>query len=134
MKKIYFFLMFLFIIVTSCKKEDPAPDIAQIVSGSYTGKVIITTSTASKSYNSITRVNKTGDALITVSLQITGSGIDPLDLTNVVVSNGSGGIYKLDYKQPGTTITGTQSGTNLTYEISAKLSSGLASFEFNGSK
>jgi hypothetical protein len=133
MKKIYFFLMFLFITVSSCKKEDPAPDIAQIVSGSYTGKVIITTSTASKSYNSITRVNKTGDGLITVSLQITGSGIDPLDLTGVSVTN-SNGTYRLDYKQPGTTITGTQSGTNLTYEISAKLSSGLASFEFNGSK
>ena len=107
----------------SCKEDDPQPDYASIIAGTYTGTV----TTGSGATAGITTITKRSETR--VDMDIT-AGSHSLTIPGIKVSSLEDNVYALSFSASGNSLAGEVEGNNLTYT----LSSGTLDGTFVGSR
>ena len=96
----------------SCNGNDPQPDYASIIAGTYTGTV--TTETGSTA--GVTIITKRSEAK--VDMDIT-AGSHNLTIPGIKVSSVEDNVYTLSFSVVGNSLAGEVEGNNLTYTLSS---------------
>jgi hypothetical protein len=96
----------------SCKGDDPQPDYASIIAGTYTGTV----TTESGATAGVTIITKRSEAK--VDMDIT-AGSHSLVIPGIKVSSVEDNVYTLSFSVVGNSLAGEVEGNNLTYTLSS---------------
>jgi hypothetical protein len=107
----------------SCKGDDPQPDYASIIAGTYTGTV----TTGSGTTTGITIITKRSETR--VDMDIT-AGSHNLTIPGIKVSSVEDNVYSLSFSVAGNSLAGEAEGNSLTYT----LSSGALDGTFTGTR
>lgn len=96
----------------SCNGNDPQPDYASIIAGTYTGTV----TTESGATAGVTIITKRSEAK--VDMDIT-AGSHSLVIPGIKVSSVEDNVYTLSFSVVGNSLAGEVEGNNLTYTLSS---------------
>ena len=96
----------------SCNGNDPQPDYASIIAGTYTGTV----TTESGATAGVTIITKRSEAR--VDMDIT-AGSHSLNIPGIRVSSTTDNFYTLSFSVAGNSLAGEVEGNNLTYTLSS---------------
>jgi len=110
--KVLYFIALVFLVI-SCKKDEPNPDYASIIAGTYTGTVtyggigsVAGTSKLSKSTESVV------DLIITI-------GTSTVPLNGITVSSSSSNVYNLSFVDSSGSFTGKVQGKKLDWTLTS---------------
>ena len=110
-------------VITSCDRNDPQPDYASIIAGTYNGTV----TTGSGTTAGITTITKRSDTR--VDMDIT-AGTHSLNIPGIKVSSVEDNVYTLSFAIADKSLAGEVEGNTLTYT----LASGVLTGTFTGTR
>ncbi|MBE0678145.1 MAG: hypothetical protein IH592_05220 [Bacteroidales bacterium] len=113
----------LAMVHASCKRNEPQPDYASIIEGTYTGTVTTGSSNVSGTTSLVRYTNSKVDMHI-------AAGTHTLNIYGIMITTSGNDLYYLSYSIAGNTLVGTVQGNLLTYT----LASGTLNGTFTGSR